>query len=50
MKDGEIKQLYAKWFMQPIPPKNTSVNLPMGKILTDLVAHPNDKPAEDFNK
>jgi glutamate/aspartate transport system substrate-binding protein len=50
MKDGEIKLLYNKWFMQPIPPKNTSVNLPMGKILTDLVAHPNDKPAEDFNK
>src|SRR5205085_9891294 len=34
MKDGELKLLYNKWFMQPIPPKNTSVNLPMGKILT----------------
>lgn len=50
MKDGEIKALYDKWFMQPIPPKNTSVNLPMGKILTELVANPNDKPAEAFNK
>ena len=49
MKDGELKLLYTKWFMQPIPPKNTSVNLPMGKILTDLVAQPNDKPAEAFN-
>jgi glutamate/aspartate transport system substrate-binding protein len=49
MKDGELKLLYTKWFMQPIPPKNTSVNLPMGKILTDLVASPNDKPAEAFN-
>ena len=49
MKDGELKLLYTKWFMQPIPPKNTSVNLPMGKILTELVAHPNDKPAEAFN-
>jgi glutamate/aspartate transport system substrate-binding protein len=35
--------------MQPIPPKNTSVNLPMGKILSELVANPNDKPAEAFN-
>jgi glutamate/aspartate transport system substrate-binding protein len=50
MKDGEIKLLYNKWFMQPIPPKNTSVNLPMGKILSELVAHPNDKPAEAFNQ
>jgi glutamate/aspartate transport system substrate-binding protein len=50
MKDGEIKLLYTKWFMQPIPPKNTSVNLPMGKILSSLVANPNDKPAEDFNQ
>ncbi|HYD74969.1 amino acid ABC transporter substrate-binding protein [Ramlibacter sp.] len=49
MKDGEIKALYDKWFMKPIPPKNTSVNLPMGKILTELVANPNDKPAEAFN-
>jgi glutamate/aspartate transport system substrate-binding protein len=49
MKDGELKILYTKWFMQPIPPKNTSVNLPMGKILSGLVAAPNDKPAEAFN-
>jgi glutamate/aspartate transport system substrate-binding protein len=50
MKDGEIKLLYGKWFLQPIPPKNTSVNLPMGTVLADLVKTPNDKPAEDFNK
>jgi glutamate/aspartate transport system substrate-binding protein len=49
MKDGELKILYTKWFLQPIPPKNTSVNLPMGKILSGLVAAPNDKPAEAFN-
>jgi glutamate/aspartate transport system substrate-binding protein len=49
IKAGELQLLYTKWFMQPIPPKNTSVNLPMGKILTDLVAQPNDKPAEAFN-
>jgi glutamate/aspartate transport system substrate-binding protein len=49
IKAGEIDLLYKKWFLQPIPPKNTSVNLPMGKILTGLVAAPNDKPAEAFN-
>ncbi len=50
MKDGELKLLYTKWFLQPIPPKNTSVNLPMGTVLSDLMKNPNDKPAEDFNK
>jgi glutamate/aspartate transport system substrate-binding protein len=50
MKDGELKLLYTKWFQQPIPPKNVAVNLPMGKILTDLVKAPNDKPAEAFNQ
>jgi glutamate/aspartate transport system substrate-binding protein len=50
MKDGEIKLLYDKWFMKPIPPKNVAVNLPMGKVLTELIAKPSDAPAEEFNK
>src|SRR3954468_19167922 len=33
IKSGDMDKLYAKWFMQPIPPKNTSVNLPMGEVL-----------------
>jgi glutamate/aspartate transport system substrate-binding protein len=49
-KDGEIDLLYKKWFMQPIPPKNTSVNLPMGKVLAGLLKNPSDAPAEEFNK
>ena len=27
MKSGEIAKLYDKWFMQPIPPANTKLNL-----------------------
>ncbi|MBX3586385.1 MAG: amino acid ABC transporter substrate-binding protein [Ramlibacter sp.] len=49
MKTGEINKLYDKWFMNPIPPKNTSVNLAMGNVLKELIKSPNDKPAEDFN-
>ena len=49
IKAGEIDLLYKKWFMTPIPPKNTSVNLPMGEVLKGLVANPSDKPAEDYN-
>jgi glutamate/aspartate transport system substrate-binding protein len=50
IKAGEINLLYTKWFMQPIPPKNTSVNLKMGSILTGLLKAPSDAPAEEFNK
>jgi glutamate/aspartate transport system substrate-binding protein len=50
IKAGELNLLYTKWFMQPIPPKNTSVNLPMGSVLAGLLKNPSDAPAEDFNK
>jgi glutamate/aspartate transport system substrate-binding protein len=50
IRAGELNLLYTKWFMQPIPPKNTSVNLKMGSILTGLLKTPSDAPAEDFNK
>ncbi|MBE7940669.1 MULTISPECIES: amino acid ABC transporter substrate-binding protein [Ramlibacter] len=49
IKSGDLEKLYNKWFMSPIPPKNTSVNLPMGSVLKSLMVNPNDKPAEDFN-
>ena len=49
MKSGELNLLYKKWFQTPIPPKNTSVNLPMGTILAGVIKAPTDKPAEDYN-
>ena len=50
MKSGEINKLYAKWFMSPIPPKNVNMNFPMSDHLKELIKHPNDQPAEAFNK
>lgn len=50
IKNGEVAKAYQKWFMSPIPPKNTAVNLPMGATLKAALASPNDKPAEDYNK
>ncbi len=50
MKSGEIDKLYAKWFMSPIPPKNVNMNFPMSDHLKELIRHPNDAPAEAFNK
>lgn len=48
MRSGELAQLYDKWFMQPIPPKNVALNLPMGQTLKALFENPNDKPLEEF--
>ena len=40
MQDGSFNKLYDKWFMQPIPPKGTSLNIPMSKALRDVVHFP----------
>jgi glutamate/aspartate transport system substrate-binding protein len=50
VKSGEFEKLYNKWFMSPIPPRNTSVNLPMGATLKAAIANLNDKPMEEYNK
>ncbi|MDB5850170.1 MAG: amino acid transporter substrate-binding protein [Rhodoferax sp.] len=50
VKSGEIAKLYDKWFMQPIPPKNTKVGLPATEATKAAWANLNDKPAEDYVK
>ena len=50
MKSGALERLYTKWFLAPIPPKNTSVNLPMGSTLKTLFTSPNDSPMEAYAK
>lgn len=45
MKSGEFEKMYTKWFMQPIPPKNVPLNLPMSPQLRDNIKSPSDKPA-----
>ena len=50
MKSGEVAQIYDKWFVQPIPPKNASLNLPMGDTLKQLLQEPNDKPLEAYTQ
>lgn len=48
MKNGEMAKLYDKWFIQPIPPKNASLNLPLSPMLKGLFDNPNDKPLEAY--
>ena len=50
MKSGDIAKLYDKWFVQPIPPKNTRVGLPVSEATKAVWANPNDKPVEDYAK
>ena len=46
--DGSLAKLYDKWFMQPVPPTNTKIGLPMSEATKEAWAHPNDKPMEDY--
>ncbi|EZP58823.1 transporter substrate-binding domain-containing protein [Delftia sp. RIT313] len=46
--DGSLAKLYDKWFMQPIPPANVKVGLPLSDATKDAWAHPNDKPMESY--
>jgi glutamate/aspartate transport system substrate-binding protein len=50
MKSGELAKLYDKWFLQPIPPANTKVGLPLSEATKAAWATPNDKPMEDYAK
>lgn len=45
MKSGEFEKLYNRWFLQPIPPKNQALGLPMPKELRDNLTAQSDKPA-----
>ncbi|MES2974429.1 MAG: transporter substrate-binding domain-containing protein [Pseudomonadota bacterium] len=45
MKSGEFDRLYAKWFQQPIPPKNIALGVPMSAELRANVKARSDKPA-----
>ena len=50
MKSGDLAKMYDKWFVQPIPPTQTSLNLPASVATKAAWASPNDKPMEDYAK
>jgi glutamate/aspartate transport system substrate-binding protein len=50
IKSGDMAKLWDKWFVQPIPPKNTRVGLPVSESTKAAWATPNDKPMEDYAK
>ncbi|MGE8589752.1 MAG: glutamate/aspartate ABC transporter substrate-binding protein [Alcaligenes sp.] len=40
---GKAAEIYNKWFMQPIPPKQLNLDFPMSDEMKALFAHPNDE-------
>jgi glutamate/aspartate transport system substrate-binding protein len=43
MKSGDAEKIYAKWFMNPIPPKGLNLNFPLSDTVKALYKAPNDK-------
>jgi glutamate/aspartate transport system substrate-binding protein len=43
IRSGEARALYERWFQQPIPPRNTALNLPMNYLLKDFWKYPTDE-------
>lgn len=43
MQSGQIDALYTKWFMQPVPPAGTNLNLPMSQALRNLYQNPSNR-------
>ncbi|MHC5307089.1 transporter substrate-binding domain-containing protein [Bartonella sp. LJL80] len=50
VKDGSLEKLYNKWFMEPIPPSNTVVGLPLSASTKFAWEHPNNKPMEEYTE
>ncbi len=49
-QSGELAKIYDKWFVQPIPPKNTRVGLPASDNTKGAWTNLNDRPMEDYAK
>ena len=45
-KSDEINKMYKQWFESPIPPKNVNMEFPMSDKMKEIIAHPNDKAAD----
>ncbi len=48
VKSGDLAKMYEKWFVQPIPPANTRVGLPLSEATKNAWNNPNDKPMEEY--
>jgi len=47
MLNGTVARLYDKWFMQPIPPNNRPLEMPMSALLRDQLRWPTDRLGDE---
>lgn len=43
IQSKEIYPIYDKWFLKPIPPNNTALNMPVSYLLKDFWKYPTDQ-------
>ena len=48
--NGSMPKLWDKWFLKPIPPKNSIVGLELSAATKNAWANLNDRPVEDYQK
>ncbi|WP_310493831.1 glutamate/aspartate ABC transporter substrate-binding protein [Dechloromonas sp.] len=46
LTSGDAEKIYAKWFMNPIPPKGLNLNMPLSEEMKAAFKAPNDKAFE----
>lgn len=42
MRSGEVRQIYDKWFKQPIPPNGANLNVPPNPMIRAMWSNPGD--------
>ncbi|MGE5665906.1 MAG: amino acid ABC transporter substrate-binding protein [Betaproteobacteria bacterium] len=48
MIDGEVRKLYGRWFLSPIPPKGVNLGIPMSPLLREQMLFPTDKVGDEL--
>ena len=48
MIDGEVRAMYDKWFLAPIPPKNVTLGVPLSPLMRDQLRFPTDKVGDEL--
>lgn len=48
MIDGDVKALYSKWFLSPIPPKGVNLGIPLSPLMRDQLNFPSDKVGDQL--
>ena len=48
VRSGDMARLWDKWFMQPVPPRNTRLGYALNQSTRAAWANLNDRPMEDY--